>query len=212
MFHVKFSQRSSGRHGEGHAHHGHHAHDDHHAHHVHGEMGGHGHGPGGPHHGGRRGGGGRLGRLFAHGDLHLLILHLIDEKPRHGYELIKGIADMAGGVYSPSPGSVYPALTMLEEQGHAVAEAEEGGRKSYAATAAGKAYLAENRAAVESILAHLQHARAAQGPAPAPSIVRAMEGLKLALVLRLERGPLDEAQTRAVTEALEQAIGAIERS
>ena len=69
---------------------------------------------------GRHGHGGRsgLGRFFAHGDLRLVILHLIAEKPRHGYEIIKAIEEQVGGAYSPSPGVIYPTLTLLEEIGY----------------------------------------------------------------------------------------------
>ena len=62
---------------------------------------------------GRHGRGGGLGRFFAHGDLRLVILHLIAEKPRHGYEIIKAIEEQVAGAYSPSPGVIYPTLTLL---------------------------------------------------------------------------------------------------
>src|SRR5580698_5224904 len=70
-----------------------------------------------------RGGGFRTGRKFASADLHLLILALLEDKPRHGYELIKALEERSGGFYSPSPGMIYPALTYLEEIGHATVEA-----------------------------------------------------------------------------------------
>src|SRR3954462_13018841 len=80
-----------------------------------------------------RGGRSGLGRFFAHGDLRLVILHLIAEKPRHGYEIIKAIEDHVAGAYSPSPGVIYPALTLLEELGYVtVSTAPEGGRKLHA--------------------------------------------------------------------------------
>src|SRR5262249_586596 len=65
-------------------------------------------------------------RLFAHGDLRLLALHLIGERARHGYEIIKEIEDLTGGAYSPSPGVIYPTLTWLEELGHVSVSASEG--------------------------------------------------------------------------------------
>src|SRR3977135_4353694 len=65
-----------------------------------------------------RGGRGGLGRLFAPGELRPVILNLIAEKPRHGYEIIKAIEDQVGGAYSPSPGVIYPTLTLLEELGY----------------------------------------------------------------------------------------------
>src|SRR5580700_5094131 len=67
---------------------------------------------------GRQGRGGGLGRFFAHGDLRLVILRLTAEKPRHGYELIKAIEEQVAGAYSPSPGVIYPTLTLLEELGY----------------------------------------------------------------------------------------------
>ena len=101
-------------------------------------------------------GGGRLGRgrKFAAADLQLLILALLAEKPRHGYEIIKALDERSNGYYSPSPGMVYPALTYLEEIGHATVEAE-GTRKLYSITADGRAHLEANRASVDAILGEL---------------------------------------------------------
>ncbi|MDQ0507389.1 PadR family transcriptional regulator [Xanthobacter agilis] len=162
--------------------------------------------------GGRHGGGGgRLGRLFAHGDLHLLVLFMIAEKPRHGYEVIKSIEARVNGAYSPSPGTIYPALTLLEEQGYIKVEASEGSRKLFAITDEGTAYLAANRAQVEQMLLRMDEVRVRRGDAP-PPLVRAMENLKLALRLRLERGPLSAADAQAIAEALDQAARAVERS
>src|SRR5208282_3455155 len=105
-------------------------------------------------HGGRsrdgRGLGGRRGRVFDHGDLRLVVLQLIAEQPRHGYEIIKAIEDRVGGAYSPSPGVVYPTLTMLEELGH-VTVAEQDGKKLHTLTTLGRDYLDENRQAVEAL-------------------------------------------------------------
>ena len=81
--------------------------------------------------GGRRGRHfrGRMGRVFEQGDLKYVILSLLDEKPRHGYEIIKALEEKSGGSYSPSPGTVYPTLTMLEEMGYAKATTEDGGKQ-----------------------------------------------------------------------------------
>jgi hypothetical protein len=72
---------------------------------------------------------GRSGRMFEQGDLKYVILRLLEEKPRHGYEVIKELEDRFGGAYSPSPGTVYPTLTMLEDLGYARATADDGGRR-----------------------------------------------------------------------------------
>ncbi len=101
-------------------------------------------------------GGGHLGRgrKFAAADLQLLILALLAEKPRHGYEIIKALDERSNGYYSPSPGMVYPALTYLEEIGRATVEAE-GTRKLYSITADGRSHLEANRATVDAILEQL---------------------------------------------------------
>src|SRR5262245_10959736 len=94
--------------------------------------------------GGRRG----RGRVFEQGDLRLVVLGLIAEKPRHGYEVIKAIEEQVGGAYAPSPGVVYPTLQMLEELGHVALSSEEGGKKLYAVTDAGRTFLRENATSV----------------------------------------------------------------
>jgi DNA-binding PadR family transcriptional regulator len=149
--------------------------------------------------------------LFDHGELRLVLLGLMEEKPRHGYEMIKAIEDRAGGAYSPSPGVIYPTLTMLEELGHTVVT-EEAGKKRYALTEDGIAFLHGNRRAVDAAMARMDEAAAAQGDGPAPPIVRAMENLRLALRLRLARGALNETQVRGVAAALDTAATAIEQT
>src|ERR1700683_4146027 len=95
------------------------------------------------------------GRKLASGDLQLLVLALLAEKPRHGYEIIKELDERSKGFYSPSPGMVYPALTYLEEIGYATVEAE-GSRKLYHITASGQAQLDENREVVDSMFAQFE--------------------------------------------------------
>src|SRR5882672_2066003 len=149
---------------------------------------------GGRHMGGRHHGRGgwRGGRVFDHGDLRLVILQLIAEKPRYGYEIIKAIEDKVAGAYSPSPGVVYPTLTMLEELGFATVASSEGGKKLYAITPDGTANLAANKPLVDAIFERMAEAGEAHGGGRAPQILRAIENLKLALRLRLSRGPLSE--------------------
>lgn len=168
----------------------------------------------GLHMGHRRHGGGRsgLGRFFAHGDLRLVILHLIAEKPRHGYEIIKAIEERVAGAYSPSPGVIYPTLTLLEELGWVTVSASgEGARKLHAVTEAGRSFLDANRPALDALLARMDEAARTQGDGPPPQVVRAMENLRLALRLRLSRGPLGPAETDAVAAALDAAAITVER-
>lgn len=169
-------------------------------------------GQGGGHWGGRRGGRSGLGRFFAHGDLRLVILHLIAGKPRHGYEIIKAIEDQVAGAYSPSPGVIYPALTLLEELGYvAVSATPEGGRKLHTITDQGRAFLEANRPALDALLARMDQAGRDRGGAPAPQIVRAMENLSLALRLRLARDPLSTEQVDAVAALLDAAATSVEK-
>jgi DNA-binding PadR family transcriptional regulator len=93
-----------------------------------------------------------MGRKLASVDLQLLILGLLAEKPRHGYEIIKALEERSKGFYIPSPGMVYPALTYLEEIGHATVEAV-GARKLYHITDAGKEHLDGNRSTADALFA-----------------------------------------------------------
>jgi DNA-binding PadR family transcriptional regulator len=165
---------------------------------------------GGHHRHGMRGG--RLGRVFDQGDLRYVLLHLIAEKPRHGYELIKAIEDKFGGMYSPSPGVVYPTLTLIEELGLVSVENAGGTRRLYALTAEGTAFLAANRALVDAILARMDEASRAYAGGPAPEIRRAWRNLEAALSIRLGRGPLDPEQVRAVAAIIDRAAAEVEGS
>ena len=123
-------------------------------------------GPGGHGHGHGPGGGGffdriadvarmRGGRVLTSDDLQLVILALVEEKPRHGYEIIKSLAEKSSGIYKPSPGMIYPALTYLEEADYVVSSTE-GAKKQISLTVEGKGFLEENRAHVTAILERLQ--------------------------------------------------------
>src|SRR5579863_807342 len=96
----------------------------------------------------------RAGRMLASGDLQLIVLALLSEKPRHGYEIIKAIEEHSSGIYTPSPGVVYPALTYLEEVGYAASE-QEGSKKLYRITESGAEHLKKNHAGVDEMLDQL---------------------------------------------------------
>ncbi|HWJ34206.1 MAG TPA: helix-turn-helix transcriptional regulator [Steroidobacteraceae bacterium] len=96
-----------------------------------------------------------MGRKLASIDLQLLILALLADKPRHGYEIIKALEERSKGFYVPSPGMVYPALTYLEEIGHAVSEAD-GTRKLNHITDDGKEYLEKNRTRAEALFTQFE--------------------------------------------------------
>ena len=141
--------------------------------------------------------------------MRFVILSLIAEAPRHGYEIIKLIEERLGGAYAPSPGVVYPMLTMLEEMGQATLQVE-GARKLYAITDDGRRVLVENKAFVDAITERMKAAGAGQQAGRAPQILRAIENLRM--VLRLKAGSLTEEQVHKVTDILDAAAKEIERA
>ena len=159
--------------------------------------------------GSRHGGG---GRVFDQGDLRWVILKLISEKPSHGYELIKAIEERLGGAYSPSPGVVYPTLTLLEELGLVAVVQSDGAKKAYGITDEGAKALEENLSTVETIFQRIAAVAERAGGGPAPQVVRGMENLRTALRLKLERGGLSEIQAVAIAKALDAAAQAIEQA
>lgn len=155
--------------------------------------------------------GGRRRRLFDHGDLRFILLSMIAARPAHGYDLIKTLEERMGGGYSPSPGVIYPTLTMLEEQGLASIAAEDG-RKLYRATPEGEAFLRANQGAVDAIQARIDGIAAERSVAADPRIIRAIENLKTALRLRLAGGPVPDERVRAIAAAIDAAAAEAERA
>jgi DNA-binding PadR family transcriptional regulator len=165
--------------------------------------------------GGRRGRhGGRGGRMFAPGELRLLLLLLLDEQDRHGYELIKAVEELAAGAYAPSPGVVYPTLSLLVDEGLIAEVPGEGARKAFTMTDAGRAELAlrlEEAKAVVSRLGDFGKARAdAEGRTGSPPLRRAMANLMLALRHKAGGG-IDEASALQIADILDDAARKIER-
>jgi DNA-binding PadR family transcriptional regulator len=193
------------------------------------------HGHHGPHGGGRFGGDGSdfgsgdgrmpRGRKFSSDDLQLLLLALLAEEPRHGYELIKALEVRSNGFYTPSAGMVYPALTYMEELGYVTVEAQ-GNRKRYSVAAEGEAYLSANRERVDVMFAKLGHfarkmdsvRRAFSGEGAAddaseypggwlPEFTQARRALKHALLMRDSASP---AEQRRLAGILARATAEIE--
>lgn len=167
--------------------------------------------PRGVHHGAHHG-----RRPFSYGALRLIVLDMIAEAPRHGYELIKAIEERMGGGYSPSPGVIYPTLSWLEDMGYAVPEAE-GGRKSYRITPDGAAFLEANRGMLAEIGARMG-ARGSGGRgdggrrnAPEP-VLAAMDGLKRALRARFAGGAVDAVAAGTIAAAIRAAAETVEKT
>lgn len=96
----------------------------------------------------------RAARMLSSDDLQLIMLLYLKEKPRHGYEIMKALEEQSSGLYIPSPGVIYPALTYLEEMNYASAQSE-GNKKLYSITNEGRAFLKQHSAVAEEILEQL---------------------------------------------------------
>ena len=152
-----------------------------------------------------------MGRKLASVDLQLLILRLLAEKPRHGYEIIKALDELSKGFYVPSPGMVYPILTLLQDLGQ-IEEATPGGaRKQFAVTAEGTAHLAERRQEVEALFARLSELASARKRTDGGPIRRAMQNLRAALMYRLDRDAVEPETLHAAAAILDDAAQKIER-
>jgi DNA-binding PadR family transcriptional regulator len=156
--------------------------------------------------------GGRRERVLEPGDLKVLALHFLAQQPRHGYEIIKALSELVGGDYSPSPGVIYPTLSLLEDMGYATVNVVEGGRKSYSITAEGQAHLDENKEVLDRILARLSQVKQHMKARRLPEIARAMENLKTALRLRFEEGTPDPDVVRKLAEVIDRAASEIQKA
>ena len=135
---------------------------------------------------------------------------MIEEKPRHGYELIKDLEARFGGAYAPSPGSVYPTLTLLEELGHVRSSASEGTKRLVEITTEGRQYIVDNQAALDSAMSRMaMAARAASGEMPPRDVHHAMHTLKAALMFH--RDGWDAKETERVRKIIESAAESISR-
>ena len=166
-----------------------------------------GRGSGGSH---RRGPGGR-GRMFGSGELRLVLLALVAETPRHGYELIKVIEELSGGNYAPSPGVVYPTLNLLTDEGLIAEQAGDGARKSFAVTDAGRAELDQRVDEFEKIVARLKALAEERERHSAPPLKRAMGNLFMAVRSRMGGTESDRETMHQIAEILDEAARKIER-
>ena len=148
--------------------------------------------------------------MFDAGDLQLILLQQLAVKPSYGYELMKAIEERLSGGYVPSPGVVYPTLTMLEERGLAEVQSSEGNRKVYAVTEAGHAELAANAERLHLITERLEQSGKAFGRERSPEIRRAYMNLGEAVRMRMVREGLTPEQVKKVAEAIDAAAKAID--
>ena len=158
-----------------------------------------------------RRGRGRFGRILEHGDLRFVVLALIAEQPRHGYELIKALEEKSGGAYRPSAGVVYPTLNLLEDEGLIRPVDGEDGRKQFDITPAGREALAKNQRMVDEVFARLTEV-AESASASRPRVARAMANLGMALQERLSRRPITNEEVDRIVAMIDDTAAAIEKA
>ena len=159
--------------------------------------------------GGRRGR--RSKRMFESGELRLVLLKLIADEPRHGYDLIRAIEDLTGGEYAPSPGVIYPTLTLLQDMGLIEEASGEGARKPFQATDEGRKHLEERSDEVEALFERLADLAPDERATAGPAIGRAVKNLMTALSHRIGRDGLDEELLHEIAAILDEAAQRIER-
>ena len=163
------------------------------------------------HHARGHGRGGGRRRMFDGSELRLILLKLIEEQPRHGYDLIREIEERTGGAYAPSPGVVYPTLTMLEDMGLIDEQKTEGAKKQFAITVAGSAHLTERAQEVEALFARLSQLASMRERTDGAPIRRAMGNLRAVLQNRLTAEGVDADTLHDVAAILDEAAQKIER-
>ena len=161
--------------------------------------------------GGSRRGGRRSRRMFESGELRLVLLKLIADEPRHGYDLIRAIEDLTGGEYAPSPGVVYPTLTLLQDMGLIEEAAGEGPRKPFQVTDDGRAHLQEKADEVEALFDRLREFAPKESHHGGATIGRGIQNLMAAVRNRVSRVGWDEELTHEITSILDEAAQRIER-
>jgi DNA-binding PadR family transcriptional regulator len=159
---------------------------------------------------GRRGR--RSRRMFESGELRLVLLKLIVDEPRHGYDLIRAIEDMTGGEYAPSPGVVYPTLTLLQDMGLIEEAAGGGPRKPFQATEEGRKHLEERAEEADALIERLTDLKPSSEHTAGPAIGRAIKNLMTALRHRVGRDGLDDELLHEIAAILDDASQKIERT
>ncbi len=150
--------------------------------------------------------GGRRRRVwFESGDMKYVILKLLKERPMHGYEVMKELEQQTHGCYKPSPGTVYPTLQWLEDEGLVRCEEQEG-KKVYSITEAGLAFLDENKSTVEDIFDRVEETLDGLFSDPMPEVTRLIGRLATLSYRAAWKLRDDEAKRGSIAAVLERAV------
>ena len=149
--------------------------------------------------------------MFESGQLRLVLLKLLDDEPRHGYDLIRAIEDLTGGGYTPSPGIIYPTLSLLQDSGDIEELEGDTPRKAFAITDQGRAELEEKKDEIEALFARLSEFGQRHSKSGGAPIRRAMGNLAAVLEHRLSREGVEDELVHQVTALIDEAAQKIER-
>ena len=152
----------------------------------------------------------RRRQVFESGDVKFVILRLLRENPRHGYEVIKALEERLGGCYTPSPGTVYPPLQMLEDQGY-VRAVEEDGKKVYHITPEGEKFLDDNRDVLDEIFDRVRDTVRDFAGGHMADLNHAFTKLATVTYRRAWRRGADHPSVPRIVEILKRATEEIER-
>jgi DNA-binding PadR family transcriptional regulator len=153
----------------------------------------------------------RARRMFEGGELRLVLLKLIAEQPRHGYDLIRAVEELTGGTYAPSPGVVYPTLTMLGDMGLIEEATGEGARKPFQITDQGTAHLDENKEEADELIERLKRLTPADHPEGGSPVWRAMRNLGVAIRNRMRHGDISEETVHELAGLIDEFAQRVER-
>lgn len=154
----------------------------------------------------------RREKMLEASEIRLLMLHFLEQRAAHGYELIKSVEELSKGEYSPSPGIIYPNLTLLEEVEAIEVVDAQATRKAYRLTPAGRTQLAEERETVTRLIARLSSLAVLVNNRRIPAVEQAIHGLKMALNQRLAQADISESALQTLIQALHEAAEKIRRS
>ncbi|WP_120075961.1 PadR family transcriptional regulator [Aurantiacibacter odishensis] len=158
-----------------------------------------------------QGEGQRRRRLFGPGELRLVLLAMLAEEPRHGYELIKALEDMTAGSYSPSPGTIYPTLQMLADEGAIAEQDSEDAKKLFQATESGLAELEDRKDEIEELWDRLGRKREKARPKGSSELFRAMGNLAQVIRNKAADGKLKDLDKEQVVDLIDELARKIER-
>jgi DNA-binding PadR family transcriptional regulator len=160
---------------------------------------------------GGRGRGRRARRMFESGELRLVLLKLIADEPRHGYDLIRAIEELTGGEYAPSPGVIYPTLTLLQDMALIEEAAGEGARKPFQITDEGRSHLEERAEEVEGLFERLNDLKPREGSMAGSPVWRAMRNLGVAIRNRMAHGDVTEDTMHELAALIDEFAQRVER-